>query len=547
MSEITLHESFRLNERLSTLLSHFVVSAMIACAVIAGVQFAERLVPAWDGDYLVAVCFFVALEALYAKRVARPMGVFSRQWFVYRITEWIVILVVLKVIVLLVRDVPVAADRAAGQNPIFSLLQAFQILRVALSLGLDGFASAIFNAEYIVAITFVVTSWVVSGLFADDLAHLESAAEIADDERLRLAMGDRVSARDRLVQHIFFVGAGLLVLSGLLGLDLGVLGLDSPISRPSVLNLLIYFLLGFVLLSQSRLAILRLRWVQEKTAITGNLAVRWTIYSLVFFVGLGLVASRLPTRFPVDLPGVLGWLINGIAFLAELILVLLALPLIYLLNLLSQLLLGRPSAIEPPQVRPPPALAPAAPPPASWLDLLVSVLFWCAIVAVLAYCFRLYFRQNQEALAALRRLPIWMWLARAWRGLRVWLGRLGRGVAHTLDVTRLMRRVRPLTAPIARPLLRLGRLSPRERVMFYYLAMVRRGGEAGIARGQSQTPYEYASTLRAARPDVADDVAGVTGEFVEARYSRHAITTGAVNFARRCWDRIRRALRRTVE
>ena len=71
------------------------------------------------------------------------------------------------------------------------------------------------------------------------------------------------------------------------------------------------------------------------------------------------------------------------------------------------------------------------------------------------------------------------------------------------------------------------KLSPRQQVQFYYLAMLRRSGENGHPRQPTQTPYEYARTLESQLPDIDQDVDGITVEFIEARYSRHDIPAGA--------------------
>jgi hypothetical protein len=81
-------------------------------------------------------------------------------------------------------------------------------------------------------------------------------------------------------------------------------------------------------------------------------------------------------------------------------------------------------------------------------------------------------------------------------------------------------------------------------VLFYYLAMVRRGGEYGIAREPDQTPYEYQLKLQASLPEINRDLAALTEAFVEARYSRHEISEDQVGLVRRWWERIRRTLRR---
>jgi hypothetical protein len=88
------------------------------------------------------------------------------------------------------------------------------------------------------------------------------------------------------------------------------------------------------------------------------------------------------------------------------------------------------------------------------------------------------------------------------------------------------------------------RLSPRQQVQFYYLAMLRRGSERGHARQPTQTPYEYARTLESQVPEIDQDVDGLTEEFIEARYSQHNIAPEQVGVVRRYWERIKRALRR---
>jgi len=90
----------------------------------------------------------------------------------------------------------------------------------------------------------------------------------------------------------------------------------------------------------------------------------------------------------------------------------------------------------------------------------------------------------------------------------------------------------------------LRRLSPRQKILFFYLALVRRGREKGFRRQAWQTPYEYGETLREALPEVNEDLSAMTDTFVEARYSHHLISDERVGFMKRWWLRVRRALRR---
>ena len=73
--------------------------------------------------------------------------------------------------------------------------------------------------------------------------------------------------------------------------------------------------------------------------------------------------------------------------------------------------------------------------------------------------------------------------------------------------------------------------------------MTRRGGERGLPRDVSQTPYEYAASLKDTLPDVDNDVVSLTEAFVSARYSRQDVDEEQANLVKRYWRRIRGALR----
>jgi hypothetical protein len=87
------------------------------------------------------------------------------------------------------------------------------------------------------------------------------------------------------------------------------------------------------------------------------------------------------------------------------------------------------------------------------------------------------------------------------------------------------------------------RLDPRQKIIFYYLALVRRANEAGLPRKDGQTPYEYAHTLTSSLEEGKDGVEALTESFVEARYSRHDIPLKEARRIESIWETIRRVLR----
>ena len=86
------------------------------------------------------------------------------------------------------------------------------------------------------------------------------------------------------------------------------------------------------------------------------------------------------------------------------------------------------------------------------------------------------------------------------------------------------------------------RLPPRERVRFFYLALVRKGKDAGLPRRPYQTPNEYAASLQQNLPEVDEDLNPLTEAFIEARYSDHPVSETQAGLARRSWEHLRRML-----
>ncbi|HJS17824.1 MAG TPA: DUF4129 domain-containing protein, partial [Anaerolineales bacterium] len=137
------------------------------------------------------------------------------------------------------------------------------------------------------------------------------------------------------------------------------------------------------------------------------------------------------------------------------------------------------------------------------------------------------------------------WLKLAWQWLYTTADRAGGSLVQAVGegwrkvVTRLEgNRVFPRLGLIS-----LGSLDARRRIYFFYLTMVRRGGEQGIPRNPSQTPAEYAVTLEEALPSQAEDIDSMTKSFVEARYSRREVNVSDADRTRSAWVRIRRALK----
>jgi hypothetical protein len=182
--------------------------------------------------------------------------------------------------------------------------------------------------------------------------------------------------------------------------------------------------------------------------------------------------------------------------------------------------------------------------PAAWIKLVQSILFWAVFMAIIGYALFQYLRQNRELVAKLRKVRGLRWLGEAFRWLR---GRLrGFNQAAARALAQGVQRLRALLGFQEREAfsyISLRRMSARQKVLFYYLALVRRGGETGIKRSQAQTPYEYSRSLMNSVSDMEEPVEEMTEAFVEARYSKHAVEEAKAGTVKQAWERVRQALR----
>jgi hypothetical protein len=197
-----------------------------------------------------------------------------------------------------------------------------------------------------------------------------------------------------------------------------------------------------------------------------------------------------------------------------------------------------------PSLLPDPPPTPPLPATSSALWVLArSIVLWGGLIAIIVFSLIWFVQQHGGLLAAIRKTRFMNWLVIAWQ----WLSRnadvartsLSHAIADGWQniLSRLEgRRVIPRPA-----LIRFKSLDPRRQIYFFYLAMIRRGGDYGVVRKPSQTPSEYSDALEKALPSSEEDVTSITEAFVAARYSREKIDSAKVNLVKTAWGNIRRA------
>jgi hypothetical protein len=495
-----------------------VISGMIGCIAVALAELAHLINPNWNGTFLVMVCVLAALEACYSHQLLRRMALVDKNLVKFRLTELALFLVLIKIGSLVGDD----------WNDIL-----FEIWMWPTN------PANIFGDEVLVAFGLAFTSWLATSQTMGDLERLDDPPEYHRDETLP---GQSITIR-------FFVGGILLlIITGLSRLAIRAL-LD--LSRPSipglVLNVLIYFLLGLVLLGQVQYTTMHRRWHAREVNIAEKLTARWVRYSLIFISLAALVAFLIPTGYTMGFLETAGNLFAILAailrFIFNVIVFLLSLPLWLMLLLFKSdapppRLPESSTEIEEPQVSPSMGGAPP------WFEILRSLVFWLVALGVIFYVVRSYLRDHPQIREALSSLwlfrAIGNFLAALWRRLTGLAGVIGERIPRRLSLRR--RRGKPTQEGASR-FFRLGALSPRERTLYYYLSVLRRAGQQGFRRKDSQTPYEYDASLEPHLPQAQQEMGLLTDDFVEARYSPHPVSRKKEKEVRARWKEVRAAVR----
>jgi len=330
-----------------------------------------------------------------------------------------------------------------------------------------------------------------------------------------------------------------------------VLNLNRPSVPGLILNVLIYFVLGFLMLGQIQFTRLSGRWQKEGMGVPPGLKGHWIRYTLILLVLAGMIAFALPTAYTIPLLDIAAIVIQLIFYTFHLIfqlLILLAfLLLIPLLRLLGLDVPDRqPEAIAPPDLDrlTPDTSTPSVAPP--WFEIVRSLLFWAVACIAVFYVIRSYLRDRPELLASVSRFRPIRALRRLVRALRDRLVGLADGMGFHIPVRIRLPRPRRDKEGSGRAtpprLFRLNALSRRERTLYYYLSILRRAAKRGYPRQESQTPYEYDTDLGSTLPQIELELDRVTEAFVEMRYSNHRIGPEREGRVRSDWKRIRTAL-----
>ena len=492
---------------------------MIVCFAAILIQFLGWADPSLDQRGVLMVCTLAALEAFLSFRLLGRLAAARQQIYFYRGTEVVIILIILKFF----------TELRAGTASFWGNFLLWPV----------DFPFHFLTLNYVLTTLSVLASWWAGNLFATDTALLGAEeSKLEDDERLK------TNTVHALIQKRFLRLGILVVLLAAIPAQ-NELNMPRPVLTNSIPAGVAYFVLGTILLSLSRYASLENVWQQEKLKIPVQIPRRWFAYSALILAALVLLVSLLPTNF-------------GLGFFATVLTVfriawqtMVTIFLLFqtLFNLLMSLL-GKPKALpetESPQATPPVTKTPTTAPIGliNW-GLVQAVLEWGILIGLAVIALRQYILYNKELSEELHQFRPLDWLVKTWKRLMAAFRKTNQTIG-TFVQTRLERLRRRMSEASGADgewnSLNVRRLPARQKVLFFYLAMVRRAGEAGLPRKENQTPYEYGQALAASLSEAKEGVDRMTEAFIEARYSRHDIPNQTARQAQSVWETIRRVLK----
>ena len=258
------------------------ITIMIMCLSISVVNLVQLINPTWRGQYFLAGMFIVTIEAIYSYKALRHYRMRGNSVVRYRLAEAILLALILKILSFMGKSLPqVSAEiQAMWRSPItFVTVEFYLILLLAF------------------------------------LAWLVATSTIADLEALHDPYRDNRATLSGLAERFFWGGGILVVISGITKL-IAESGASSLLDwqRPSLggilLNVLIYFMVGFILLSQVNLTTHLVRWRIQNITVAPGLVKQWAKYGFLFLGLLTVVAFLLPTSYTLGILATAGYVIQ---------------------------------------------------------------------------------------------------------------------------------------------------------------------------------------------------------------------------------------------
>ena len=522
-----------------TVAQPFLITVMFTAFIAGPLAVLQQIMPATPWRAFTPVFFFLILETVYTTLWLKRPTQRGLNHLAYRAAELLIFIVLTRLL----------TWGFTNSWPNLEMWQTF--LFEPLILFADGFFLVIVIAVFLVWQMSIQITYLFMDLALDQA---EAAYYAAVFGKHQLDTRPNITDRGRLVAsflHQWLIGGLVLVICAALstfdllepaaGRSLFSIG-RLPLPRQLLLSLLFYFLAGFLLLSQGRLALLNARWLINGVQKNEQLEQSWYRFSLRLLALVAFVAALLPLGSTSALSQIVRAIVEAVTAVITFIITLI----IALLSLIF------PAATQPTESAPlPPAEPLIMPTPApateasETLQIVGSSAFWAIAIVLTVAAFLFFLRERGISVNKNMWQQLWTAVSQWWRSLRK---NAARQITAARQAIQSRQRQRPdgILASL-RPrqrFIRLNALSPRDQLRYFYLSTLERASQRGVARQESETPLEFARDLKENWPDAEADVETLTNAFLHARYSPQPIETEQVNLIKERWKQLRARLRR---
>jgi hypothetical protein len=509
-----------------------ILGLMFACFTFILYKTIRSNDPDWNGTYIIFLAFLISIESTISKSIISKSDILNARPIISRISEWIVILVVVKASIYLY----------TGPNQFLIDIKIWQ----------KDFSSFLLADGYILICFYLVFVWIISGVLSEMNNYFTLDPVRLDLERQGFVREERSNSRRKLMGWIFGMGSVMILLTTVANINLPFLSLHTDSIFQNLSAIMTFFILGFILLAKSQFSILRDQWFIGNITVNSKVSSRWISYGILLLTLISIIVIFLPTRYSLGILDVLRTIIGLIITALTLLGVLVFTPIAWLLSFISSLFgttSGESSNIVP-QATPIPTVT--APPPQvanSWLDLLRSVVFWVIFIVLILFAFRYYFRQRKGLFTKISLTPIKTWVEQSLRWFLKQFRRTGQLAAGIVNsgISQLKTILIPLFTAKS-PLQEItALLPPRQQILLIYLSMLYWNNQMGLQRKGSQTPFEYSQVLGSSYPATLNWLQSLTGLFIEARYTNHKILPVQVIDAQTAVENIRTIILKAID
>lgn len=495
--------------------NYFLFSLMIALFTYTLVRLGESASPGWEGNYLIWVSLVVALEALFSRKILSNKVPFTLEWILGYLTEAVMILISMKVSLLIIHLI-----RGQAVSPQF----------------LDN--------ELFFSVLYAGFVWVAAYGFGQILDQLEENPEIIEHQKAGYIASDMEATRRKLIGFIFGFGTLMLVIYTLLHLQVSSLVGLHLILQFSAWPIIAYFVIGLIIISQTRYASLRMRWYMDNVIVGRHFGPSWLIYSLVLLLCIGVIATFLPTSYSYGFLTTLQTLFTYLFALAMALFIGITTPLGLAVGWIQSLLSS--GNVEPPTATPPTPVR-QTPLPLQALsvpDWIQSFLFWIILIGITVFSIIYYFRSHKQYLGVLGSSRLGNLTTRFWQWLRLVLKRVNKQIAKSVNegLQRLTIRGAKTSRIFTKGFSLSEKIPNRQLVRQVYLQMVELASSLGIQRRASNSPSEYAIRLSSDIPERNSEIIAITKLFSEARYTTHDVNQKQVQITKELFEVIQSSL-----